>query len=118
MGPIANSTANKSIFDKKVKALWVKRLRSKKDKQGKFFLKDGDGRMCCMGVLAEICRVPSERVKPDKYYLYDFEGLGMSAYPPAGFKGLTKKQIGILMQLNDRDQWTFPQIADWIEENL
>ena len=117
MVPTANTTT-KTAFDKKVKALWVKRLRSGKDRQGKYYLKDKYGFMCCMGVLAEVCGVPSKLV--DVCYLYDFGGMldDVASFPPDGFKGLTVKDIGILMQLNDRDEWTFPQIADWIEENL
>jgi len=76
--------------------------------------------MCCLGVLAEVCGVPRQLLM--EHYKYSFPNMPVemagSGAPPPGFAGLTAKDMLHLVRLNDRFGKTFPQIADWIEENL
>lgn len=41
-------------MDKKLKAKWVKALRSGKYKQGKGVLRTADNKFCCLGVLVDV----------------------------------------------------------------
>lgn len=112
-----------SDFDKmnpEDKALWIEALRSDKFKQGKFDLKTEDGCNCCLGVLAEIKDIPFQ-FHQDEYTnstVYDFGDEQMDSAVPAGFCGLTDSAIDTLIHMNDTYNKTFPQIADFIEENL
>lgn len=54
---------------------------------------------CCLGVLCEVAEQPFR-------------------YKRLGAMGLTSFNQSLLMHLNDRENWTFPQIADWIETHI
>jgi len=96
------------------KAKWLVALRSGDFKQARQMLKI-DNRFCCLGVMS--C-VVSET--DDPYYLW-YEGKITDGYKLAK-ELLTEPVAHRLMVMNDGAQGevrrTFPEIADWVEENL
>lgn len=114
-------------MDPEVKAKWVAALRSGDYKQGEGALKDIEGCNCCLGVLAEINGVESRFydeendcwvTHDDNHLIYDFEGDERSTEVPVGYCGLKSSVIDTLIVMNDTENKTFPEIADFIEENL
>ena len=96
-------------MDKKLKAKWVKALRSGKFKQTRGTLFDGVSAYCCLGVLNVIGR----GVKG--------HGVFGGGYSYAAQK--TGLRDGELSDLNDGvrgliEPKSFKQIATWIEKNL
>jgi hypothetical protein len=118
-------------MDPEAKELWIEALRSGKFKQGKRALKTYDGAFCCLGVLCE--------VTGNGYYEHTTNDTGAAAFGivskvfpdsdhlttamslPAELQdilGVDKTADAFLQSCNDDYDWTFAQIADWIEENL
>jgi len=108
---------------KKVKELWIKALRSGKFKQGTGRLFDGDG-YCCLGVLASV-------VDPSKKCWDDEDSAFLVADDSEFFSVTDAKQqrksvgqplsndlIDALVNLNDIEEASFSEIADYIEENV
>lgn len=120
---------------KNLKRKWIKALRSGEYDQDTGVLCSADGkRFCCLGVLADIqgarweeqikdtgfgfsygkslvlIPVPKEKSKPQK----DQDELVLASQLR---NGLSKAQQNELAHLNDNN-WTFDQIADWIEEHV
>lgn len=105
-------------MEAKIKAEWCRRLRSGEYIQGQCHLKTREGtkfHYCCMGVLAEIIRTVAwaedDRgvctLDGDREYLRNGDAIGLPS------------EIQVqLSRFNDIENWTFDQIADWIEENL
>lgn len=108
-------------MDKKIKAKWLKALRSGKYKQGKEFLYTVCGdehQFCCLGVLAHIASpVPWRRDNSSSsVYLFD----GDPALLPESFRrkvGLDEEAQDKLISMNDNGK-RFKTIANWIEKNL
>lgn len=115
-------------MEAKLKAKWVKALRSGKYAQAEGQLRRNGG-YCCLGVLCEI----APGVKLDESgnastgrYPYE-EHLGFSDLEGPGCKlfGIPKRVHNRLIQLNDgedaqglrTDPKNFNQIADWIEKS-
>jgi hypothetical protein len=123
-------------MDPKLKARWVKALRSGRYKQARNTLKttvieqdewELDGpRYCCLGVLCNI-------INPKGWE--DLGGTCQEWTPPAKvgsedsctselseavrrFAGLSSSHHQKLMRMNDLDHSTFREIADWIEAKL
>lgn len=95
-------------LDKKLKAKWLRALRSGKFKQGRASLKMNDGqttRYCCLGVLCEVGKIRSQ----SDCYIRGGIDFGYDVLPA----GVQKK----LGSMND-DGKRFPTIANWIEKNL
>ena len=95
-------------MDKKLKAKWVKALRSGEYKQGKGYLEDR-GKFCCLGVLADA--VGRER-------------LGIAAHQNSFLRNARNEEIVLpvevqraLADLNDR-RVPFEVIAGLINEAL
>lgn len=89
---------------------WIDALRSKEYKQGRGCLRSADNHYCCLGVAQELFG-PGE----------NGGNWGRFSQPTA----MVKESIGIfgdqalvvqLMCLNDREQQTFEQIADFLEK--
>lgn len=102
-------------MDKKLKARWVKALRSGKYKQCTGKLTDKKGGYCCLGVLQ---RLVTRREPPSGW---DYSG---SEAMPLKMRPLNKKVRGwsdsphiVLAQMNDGGK-NFSEIADYIEKNL
>lgn len=113
-------------MDKRLKNKWVKKLRSGEVKQGQFALKDSLGGYCCLGVL---CTVLPKRLKSafdmvereHVMYLTNASGVVMKGSIPVCLCneiGLAISEQDRLVEMNDRENRNFGQIADWIEENL
>lgn len=83
-------------MDAQLKEKWITALRSGEYEQTQRTLKN-DGKFCCLGVLNEIRGAPQSYEKLDNIL------------------GCEWTQLTIL---NDDRGFTFPQIADWIQENL
>jgi hypothetical protein len=111
---------------------WTKALLSGEYKQGEGTLKchldNKKFEYCCLGVLAEIS--PEVRFAPSKYdrkhsevFLGDHH-LGEDSFSNEGLDhfGLTMDQQDHLTGMNDgtdgNDGKPFPEIAEWIKENL
>lgn len=106
-------------LDPKVKAKWVKALRSGKYKQTKYQLRHPDEGYCCLGVLCETAGATWE----DESYAYiDGEQVSECGLLFQSFRkklGLSKKAQSALIKKNDGLRGkTFPEIADYIEERL
>lgn len=98
-------------MDKKLKAKWVKELRSGKYRQTKHVLA-AHGAYCCLGILR--CLLPADvRKLPIDHVGYSHV-LNRKQQQAAG---LVKRQQKSLAGLNDKGK-SFKQIADYIEENL
>lgn len=102
-------------MDAEVKAKWVEALRSGdyQQKQHGMFARWGDKRYCCLGVLCTL-QDPSieERLRSDS-------DLGGNAVPPLRLRaGLTDEEINILVDANDTHDWTFEDIAAYVEAML
>lgn len=95
----------------KLKAKWVKALRSGKYEKATGDLKfreDGHYSFCCLGVLRHITYPTSTLSNPGEEYLHERH---LKEF------GLTNDQQHRLGGKNDNG-WSFPRIADWIEKNL
>lgn len=90
-------------MDAQLKAKWIEALRSNEFEQARRMLVLGSEKdskcLCCLGVLWHLCGRP--------------EGALASLWNTHFPKG-----IGKLIDLNDRQERTFPQIADWIESHI
>lgn len=112
---------------------WIDALRSGEYEQGEYRLRVGD-QFCCLGVACDVSGLgnweiydgvmPSED-DPRSEPTYRYEPSGDIAFLPSDVRlwlgleyptGDVKVESGMLSVLNDRDRWTFAQIADAIEE--
>lgn len=106
---------------KELKDAWVAALRSGEYRQARGALttrifddEADDGAYgtygyCCLGVLMEIAC-------PDSKYLWEYSAT--IADTERGRVGLKLDDHEHCIKMNDIEHKTFPQIADWIEENL
>lgn len=108
-------------MDAEVKTKWVEALRGGKFEQGRATLRDGD-RFCCLGVLCEVAAL-------GKWVEGDYEGQHAYAYGDVSTMDVLPMaladQIGLgmteqskLWAMNDMENKSFAEIADYIEENL
>ena len=130
------------------KEAWIAALRDPSAKQGRGCLGLIDGSRCCLGVAADVAGVSKKPMNDTEVLGYavredsvlcntvpagvsknpmnDTEVLGYAFREdsvlwntvPAGWMGLSEDNIGELMGMNDRDGYTFPVIADWIEQYI
>jgi len=95
---------------------WCVKLRHPESKQITDALETPYGN-CCLGVLANICEVP--KIVSENMSLFQFDdGSEEYASLPDNWCGIDVNQKGELIGMNDRLNYTFPQIADWIEANI
>lgn len=107
-------------MDKAFKAKWLEALRSGKYKQGRKKLRSEDDEFCCLGVLCDISGQGQWKLEPSSYCYYkeeerDFHGLPLFMEEFSGIGARTEED---LIGLNDIDELSFPEIANWIEENV
>jgi hypothetical protein len=115
--------ANKDIMTK-----WVAALRSGEYKQGRMFLNNGEGSMCCLGVLCDMYA----KDHPEAVWKPDPQGAGLgldtsghdmtvnSAMPPktvVEWAGLEGVHLQYYSAKNDGG-CDFETIADLIDTNL
>lgn len=106
-------------MDKKLKAKWVRELRSGKYKQCEKYLADGDGGYCCLGILQKI----ATGAEPPRRWSSTMKS-GPEAIPEA-LEFLAETRVGRdkttlevkLANMNDTGK-TFKQIAAYIERYL
>ncbi len=122
------------------RSAWTDALRSGNFTQSRFTLRRCDGSSCCLGVFAEINNVPREQSDAQADCRYSFPYIDDSPYysftsleidwfseffdfDPTTSGGQDKhhavsRLTGQFMEFNDAEGKPFPEIADWIEENL
>ena len=113
-------------MDKKIKAKWIKALRSGKYKQGKQYLKSR-GRYCCLGVLCEVLGMKPTRENGRWIYEDSSTVLPSQAMRTAR---IYNNQVGVRWPVQFRDEnhfiltglndagASFKFIADVIEKQL
>ena len=113
-------------MDKDVKQQWITALRSGQYSQCQGELKDKEGANCCLGVLLETQGwelQEHEDYSEGGYYYTSPEGFcnseenELTVHTRDEFS-LTRKQEVHLMNMNDKEDKDFIQIADWIEDHL
>lgn len=97
-----------------LKAKWIAGLRSGKYKQSIGLLRSdvekGEVSFCCMGVLCEAAGVPRHKAG------YRFEkSLELVGVPDSMIPVGSQARLVIM---NDHEEKTFSEIADWIEANV
>ena len=117
----------------KVKKMWVDALRSGKYRQGHDVLRNASGECCALGVLCELAvevgviTRTDEDGGPSKY-----GECGLTAMPPLSvmewadlpqsnpvvFLYPDTDEVAYLSDLNDKHEFPFTTIADYIEEQL
>ena len=112
-------------FTPELKRKWVKALRSGKYTKTEGCLKRFDGTYCALGILCDISGLgywdntePLEHSE-EEFLTYKIKGSKEKANQAIShlFKiGLDLE--GTIIDLNDSLNWTFSEMADWIEENL
>ena len=114
-----------------VKKRWLKALRSNKYQQGRGFLcKESPNsqdpskltcKFCCLGVLYDLEGKEWTRDKDTAdHWVPSEKDYSIDEDLPARLAdkiGLTQAMSEELMELNDDGEYTFKQIADYIEEN-
>jgi hypothetical protein len=104
-------------MDQTLKDEWTAALRSGNYKQGAGALKNKNDEYCCLGVLCDISG-EGEWVPVMKQCAYRDKQEDNITHPGTTWSGLSLVQMNQLIYFNDDKEWTFQQIADWIEENL
>lgn len=109
---------------------WVSALRSGDYQQGTGCLRGADGRYCCLGVLCHLQKDGKFKRNPDEVVrthddleaiVYEYEGELATIVPPVALMNhvdLDDSIIETLTEMNDVEEKTFPEIADWIEGNI
>ena len=112
-------------MDKSLKKKWIAKLRSGDIKQGRGYLCNSRGNMCCLGVLGHVQGLSNKELKRDSI----FEEITLPTGYNAGLRKSTREKLarmndGLLKdEIVSIDQKVIPgksflEIADWIEENL
>lgn len=126
---MAKKYVSESKMDKKLKAKWVKALRSGKFKQARSCLERLDYKgnpkgNCCLGVLCRISKIRGHKDLYRHFTLFDDCDGYLSEKLLKRF-GLTQNDQKELAQLNDgmgytkiAKSYSFKRIADFIEKNI
>ena len=113
-------------MNKRIKAKWVKALRSGKYKQARGVLRNAFGAMCCMGVLTDIrtletgIRYRGDGDCPDDSYptRATCKWAGIPYCPPGDEHEVPDtNEMATLIRMNDAGS-RFKKIANWIEKHL
>lgn len=100
-------------MDAKLKADWVKALRSGEFEQCRHELTNGMGGFCCIGVGYRVLGFGPQEMGNE----ISTEDDGPT-YVAAAALGLPSDIRDRLIELNDDERKPFPEIADYIEANL
>lgn len=106
-----------------LKKHWITALRSEKYKQGKRALYDKrSDSYCCLGVLCEISGLKKESFSSASSVMkYTFDNNSCSAFLPPAFTVYAELPFPVqfkLQDMNDNQECSFDDIADFIEETL
>lgn len=96
---------------------WVAALRSGEYKQGKGLLRHAD-EYCCLGVLCAVAGLEYVQAQDERvvgYFLADWGRKYTTALPSVLFPALGWARISSLVTMNDAQNKTFSEIADYIE---
>lgn len=108
-------------MDKQIKTDWIIALRSEKFQQGYGYL-CYNIKHCCLGVLCEVMGEPSEVDKDDpgmKHYGTNDDSSSTTLNTSLIEKlKIDRRDITRLMTMNDHEEKSFAEIADWIESHL
>lgn len=109
-------------MDEKLKAKWVAALRSGKYEQCKNRLSDGKGGYCCYGVLRHVANPTDTRSAQDRNSTLTRDQLKEYGFDPYMFE---RARLECMNDGHDPDktydidrQYSFAEIADYIEKNL
>lgn len=109
-----STTTPEYKMDADLKAKWVAALRSDDYEQARGRLRTTSGEYCCLGVLCDITAPAKWHKEADGTWHFGDDDSWSS--PPTDL--LPTLKANSLIDLNDDDGKTFPEIADWIEANL
>lgn len=101
-------------MDAKLKAEWLKALRSGEYRQARYGI--GSTRtkcLCCLGVGAYVAN-PSIKLVSTDDAVEELSAHGLRGWRSGEYADAIQK----LIEMNDDDGHTFPEIADYIETNL
>lgn len=101
-----------------IKQKWIEALRSGNYKQGTGYLKATDGTWCCLGVLCDVLGrdVPAgDRVSP---ILMSADPVYTACYTAIDEVLEGRPNSWFFIRLNDTENKSFKQIADYIEKIL
>lgn len=105
---------------KEVKQKWLEALRSGEYEQSSNVLRS-EGGFCCLGVLCDISRKGKWEYRSLYNLEYSCEGtkaMGFLTSPIEKWAGINIDEQKTLARLNDDENYSFKEIADYIEENL
>jgi hypothetical protein len=115
-------------MNKLIKNKWIKALRSGKYQQGKYYLKGTDNKYCCLGVLCDLFAKThkAEWIPHGSICLLSTDKKGvMGTLPDEVIKWAkleSNDKTGAaqhrLIPLNDKENYNFNQIADFIEKEF
>lgn len=92
------------MITKEQKEKWLIALRSGEYEQGRLWM-EKDGKYCCLGVLNKACHLDLEVESVEIGYSTIEDMLGA-------------KNMYKCITMNDVDNKSFSEIADWIQENI
>lgn len=106
-------------MDQTIKNKWVKALRSGTYKQAKQRLRSSKG-FCCLGVLCDVIDstkwVEGNSFFAPHYFHYFYNGWsGMLPQDIMEMAKLDKEDAQILMDANDCEDWSFDDIATYVD---
>ena len=108
-------------MNQEVKTKWIQALRSGKYKQGQAYLRQGDS-YCCLGVLCDLNEsrqwTPIDHSFKKIYSPFPDDEHQLLPKNISQWADLIEIEQEELVELNDTEEYTFEQIADYIEENL
>jgi hypothetical protein len=107
------------MLNEELKAKWIAALRSGEYTQIKGVLRGANGEgHCCLGVLCEVAEMKLVRVGEDCHFnsVLDAEG-AERGYEPI-VKMIGEANVSKLWPMNDCEEKSFAEIADYIEKHL
>jgi len=108
---------NQDKLPTEFKAKWIEALRSGKYKQGKSVLYNKDNNTyCCLGVAGSVAGMNCDDLNAGTFFYMTHLKRDVKNLPKILYK--FDKVPAILIRMNDRQDKSFNEIADYIEENL
>ena len=107
---------------KAFKTKWLKALRSGKFKQARRQLRE-NGKYCCLGVAVAVHSAKYAKSSQNDYRSEPTKNSVPRGVLPALNQLIpetydSESPMGVLINLNDSEDWSFKRIATWIEKNL